>query len=407
MSSISLPRTTSWAPLASRLRAMLTQETIATLVVSVIVGAAVLLPLFTLIVSSFQVMDADGFDTTWGFANYTSVLNDRVIRQAFINTLLISSGTTVLATFLGVSLAWINARTNCPWRDRLEPYNLIPFFLSPFVGAIAWHNLAAPRVGLLNSWAKRLSRHFGPAQRRQYLRRHLGDGDLLHAAGLSVRGRLAAPHGPFAGGLRAHHRRRPVAHHHDGDPAAGRAGDPVGRHHRLRHQRRRIRRAVQARRALRLADADHADLLQGGGRRRQLLSRLRHEHVARRHHRLLHLYPAALYRAALVHHRDRQGLPPQRHRPRALALGRLRLQPRLHRGGGDPADPLPADRQPASGLAGQDHLQRHVAAQLRARRCSSGAPTASRRRPTASTTASSWPSSAPPSPWCCRWWSAT
>ncbi len=154
MSSISLPRTISWAPLKGRLRGLLTQEAIATLVVSVIVAAAVLLPLFTMIVASFQVMDADGFDTTWGVGNYVSVLNDRVIRQAFINTLLISSGTTVLATVLGVSLAWVNARTNCPWRDKLEPYNLIPFFLSPFVGAIAWHNLAAPRVGLLNAWAK-------------------------------------------------------------------------------------------------------------------------------------------------------------------------------------------------------------------------------------------------------------
>jgi len=36
----------------------------------------------------------------------------------------------------------------------LEPYNLIPFFLSPFVGAIAWHNLASPKTGLLNAWAR-------------------------------------------------------------------------------------------------------------------------------------------------------------------------------------------------------------------------------------------------------------
>src|SRR5262249_55017652 len=71
-------------------------------------------------------------------------------------------GSTMLATLLGVSLAWINARTNCPWRDRLEPYNLIPFFLSPFVGAIAWHNLASPRTGLLNSWARDVLGANGP-----------------------------------------------------------------------------------------------------------------------------------------------------------------------------------------------------------------------------------------------------
>ena len=138
----------------SRWRTLVTQESVATLVVSVIVAAAVLLPLFTLVVASFQVLDSSGFDTTWGLDNYRTLFTDRIIPKAFVNTLLISFGSTVLATFFGVSLAWINARTNCPWRDRLEPYNLIPFFLSPFVGAIAWHNLASPKIGLINTWAR-------------------------------------------------------------------------------------------------------------------------------------------------------------------------------------------------------------------------------------------------------------
>lgn len=136
---------------ANRLRGMMTQENVATAIVSIIVGAAVILPLFSLLVASFLVLDPSGWDTTWGFGNYERLFTDRVIPGAFLNTLIISSGSTVLATFLGVSLAWVNARTNCPWRDYLEPYNLIPFFLSPFVGAIAWHNLAAPQNGLLNA----------------------------------------------------------------------------------------------------------------------------------------------------------------------------------------------------------------------------------------------------------------
>ncbi len=142
------------APISSRWRSLITQESVVMLVVSIIVAAAVLLPLFTLVVSSFQVLDSGGFDTTWGFGNYKTLFTDRVIPKAFVNSILISAGTTVLATVLGVSLAWINARTNCPWRGALEPYNLIPFFLSPFVGAIAWHNLASPKIGLLNAWAR-------------------------------------------------------------------------------------------------------------------------------------------------------------------------------------------------------------------------------------------------------------
>jgi len=137
-----------------RWEALFTQESIATIVVSVIVAAAVLLPLATLFVSSFRVLDPSGWDTTWGFGNYEKLFTDHVIPKAFVNTLIISAGSTVLAAFLGVSLAWINARTNCPGRGLLEPWNLVPFFLSPFVGAIAWHNLASPQTGLLNAWAR-------------------------------------------------------------------------------------------------------------------------------------------------------------------------------------------------------------------------------------------------------------
>jgi iron(III) transport system permease protein len=142
--------------LENRLRAMLTQENLITAVVSVIVAAAVIVPLVVLFVSSFKVLDPLGWDTTWGFDNYVVMFTDRIIPKAFVNTLIISSGSTILATLLGVSLAWINARTNCPLRDYLEPYNLIPFFLSPFVGAIAWHNLGEPQTGLLNNWARDL-----------------------------------------------------------------------------------------------------------------------------------------------------------------------------------------------------------------------------------------------------------
>ena len=138
----------------NQIKAFFNQENVATLVVALIIGIAVILPLVALFINSFLVLDSSGWDTEWGFGNYVEMVTDRIIPKAFVNTLLISSGSTVLATLLGVSLAWINARTNCPGRDYLEPYNLIPFFLSPFVGAIAWHNLASPKTGLLNNWAQ-------------------------------------------------------------------------------------------------------------------------------------------------------------------------------------------------------------------------------------------------------------
>ncbi len=157
MSTQSVPQTGPFAdapPATSRWRSIFTQEAVATSVVSLIVAAVVVLPLCVLVVSSFRVLDSSGFDTAWGLDNYRKLFTDRIIPKAFVNTLIISSGSTVLATLLGVSLAWINARTNCPGRETLEPFNLIPFFLSPFVGAIAWHNMAAPKTGLLNALAR-------------------------------------------------------------------------------------------------------------------------------------------------------------------------------------------------------------------------------------------------------------
>ena len=133
---------------------MCTQENIITVVVSLIVAGAVILPLCTLFISSFLVLDDLGFSTTWGFDNYVTLVTDQVIPKAFLNTLIICTGSTILATFMGVSLAWLNARTNCPFRDYLEPFNLIPFFLSPFVGAIAWHDMGEPKTGLLNNLAR-------------------------------------------------------------------------------------------------------------------------------------------------------------------------------------------------------------------------------------------------------------
>ncbi|MBI3128728.1 MAG: iron ABC transporter permease [Candidatus Tectomicrobia bacterium] len=139
-----------------RWRGLLRPETAITSLVSLFVTAMVVLPLASLVVNSFLVPDELGFDTEWGFGNYREMVRGHVIRRAFLNTLVISSGTTLLATFMGVALAWINARTNCPWRERLEALNLIPFFLSPFVGAIAWHNLASSQIGLLNFLASDL-----------------------------------------------------------------------------------------------------------------------------------------------------------------------------------------------------------------------------------------------------------
>ena len=154
MATKAIPLAAAAPPQTTRWGSLFTQETLVTSFAAVIVAAAVFLPLIALVVSSFRVQDELGFGATWGLGNYRLMVQQAPLREAFFNTIAIATGATALSTIVGVSLAWLNARTNCPGREKLEPFNLIPYFLSPFVGAIAWHNLASPQVGLLNNLAR-------------------------------------------------------------------------------------------------------------------------------------------------------------------------------------------------------------------------------------------------------------
>ena len=48
---------------------------------------------------------------------------------------------------LGVTLAWLVARTDMPFKRVLDPLNMIPFYLSSVVGALSWQIISSPKTG--------------------------------------------------------------------------------------------------------------------------------------------------------------------------------------------------------------------------------------------------------------------
>ncbi len=66
-----------------------------------------------------------------------------------LNTIGISLGKTIPSLLLAVLLAWIIARTDTPWRDKLEVLITLPFYHPPILTAMAWGMLGNPQVGLL------------------------------------------------------------------------------------------------------------------------------------------------------------------------------------------------------------------------------------------------------------------
>ena len=84
---------------------------------------------------------------------YRYVLTDSGFHSAFGTSLLVSSGMTLISVPLGSLLAFLLARTDLPGKKWLEPWVLVPIFLSPVVLAFGYVVAVGP-VGFFSLWAK-------------------------------------------------------------------------------------------------------------------------------------------------------------------------------------------------------------------------------------------------------------
>lgn len=89
----------------------------------------------------------------------TDVYASSEVWRSLVGTVAIALTVALIATAAGGILAWITARTDVHAKGLIELLALAPLFTSPFVMAIAWYALAAPRSGLVNIV---LSELFGP-----------------------------------------------------------------------------------------------------------------------------------------------------------------------------------------------------------------------------------------------------
>lgn len=133
------------------LRSRLRTESIVTAASVALICTVVIYPIIRLLVDSFKI-ETTGHEVLYTFSNYVDVFTSQFMVEALRNTLIIAGCTSIFAGIIGTLLAWIAARTNCPWKGILEPLNLVPFFLSSFIGALAWKILASPQIGLLNKF---------------------------------------------------------------------------------------------------------------------------------------------------------------------------------------------------------------------------------------------------------------
>jgi iron(III) transport system permease protein len=132
-----------WAAFARR---GVEPSTVVMRLVGILMSALILVPTAAILVEAFL---APGRPVP-SLAAFASLVRDPQFGRGLVDTLISAAAASVCATALGVVLAWIVARTDVPGRRLFHVLNMVPFFLSPFVGAFAWSILAAPRIGIIN-----------------------------------------------------------------------------------------------------------------------------------------------------------------------------------------------------------------------------------------------------------------
>lgn len=104
------------------------------------------------IASEFQLSFTRGFTTLTpvGAANYTQIINDPVVRHAFLITLVYAFACLALSTVIGLLLALI---LNQEFRGRTVVRTMIltPYMTSIAIIGLMWRNMLDPTTGVLNA----------------------------------------------------------------------------------------------------------------------------------------------------------------------------------------------------------------------------------------------------------------
>ncbi|MCW3844817.1 iron ABC transporter permease [Micromonospora yasonensis] len=122
-----------------------TPKLIITVGVACVIGYLALVPLYYLLWGTF--FDAEGF-TLGGFAR---AYGDDRIGPLVVNSLWFAVGAALLSLAVGTALAYLNVRTDVPFKGLFFAASIIPLIIPGILYTISWIFLASPDIGLLNA----------------------------------------------------------------------------------------------------------------------------------------------------------------------------------------------------------------------------------------------------------------
>jgi len=133
------------AGVRARARTLLQARVLVVVAAVVVVGYLAVVPLYYLLWGTF--FDAEGF-TLDAFARaYGAAGIDSMVVNSFVFAL----GAAVLSLATGTVLAYLNVRTDVPFRGLFFAASMVPLIIPGILYTIAWIFLASPEIGLLNA----------------------------------------------------------------------------------------------------------------------------------------------------------------------------------------------------------------------------------------------------------------
>lgn len=144
----------SGARIGQGLRRLLSGRTVIVAGCVIAVGFLAIVPLFYLVRDTFtgeQGFTLGAFGRAYG--------GDSQSAEMLRNSLLFAVGAAVLALVLGTALAYIQVRTDTPFKALFFAASLVPLIIPAILYAAAWIFLADPDIGLLNAVLKPVFGH--------------------------------------------------------------------------------------------------------------------------------------------------------------------------------------------------------------------------------------------------------
>jgi iron(III) transport system permease protein len=109
-----------------------------------------LVPLVFLLWQSFFTPQTAAKAAEFTLGNYAEAYTSLETFRLFANSLQFATGSASFAFLVGTLLAWMNERTNTPFKTLFFALSIIPLIIPGVLFVVAWILLGSPKIGLVN-----------------------------------------------------------------------------------------------------------------------------------------------------------------------------------------------------------------------------------------------------------------